>query len=58
MKTVGEFKLNQTGTNQILELMPGINIAWSEDGQRTSPPADGPSCGFMNELCPTPSPSK
>ncbi|KAJ7340164.1 hypothetical protein OS493_002892 [Desmophyllum pertusum] len=57
MKTVGEFKLNQTGTNQILELMPGINITWSEDGQRTSPPADGPSCGFMNELCPTPGPT-
>ena len=58
LKTVGEFKRNKTDANQILELIPGINITWSEDGRRTSPPADRPVCGFMGELCPTPSPSE
>lgn len=58
MKTVGEFKLNETSGNQVLELFSGINISWSEYGQRTSPPVDRPPCGFTGELCPTPSPSK
>ena len=57
MKTVGEFKVNESG-KQILELMPGINITWSEDGQGSSPPADTPICGFNSEFCLTPSPSK
>jgi len=57
MKTVGEFKRNKTDANQILELIPGMNITWSEDSRRTSPPADRPACGFMGELCSTPSPS-
>ncbi|KAL9957062.1 hypothetical protein ACROYT_G038652 [Oculina patagonica] len=57
LKTAGEFELNKTGTNQILELIPGINITWTENGQRTSPPADRPVCGFEGELCLTPSPS-
>ena len=56
-KTVGEFKLNQSG-KQILELIPGTNITWSEDGQRTTPPRDKPPCGFNLEFCQTPSPSK
>jgi len=56
MKTVGEFKVNESG-KQILELMPGINITWSEDGQGSSPPADTPICGFNSEFCLTPSPS-
>ena len=58
MKTVGEFKINKTDANQILELIPGINITWSDDVKRTSPPADRPVCGFTGELCTTPSPSK
>ena len=58
MKTVGEFRRNKTGANQILELIPGMNITWSEDGQQTTPPVDRPACGFMGELCTTPSPSK
>ena len=58
MRTVGEFKRNKTDANQILELLPGINITRSADVKRTSPPADRPVCGFMGELCPTPSPSK
>lgn len=58
MKTVGEFKRNTTDANQILELIPGMNITWSEDSRSTSPPADRPVCGFMGELCSTPSPSK
>ena len=57
MKTVGEFKVTQSGT-QILQLMPRKNISWSEDSQRTSPPADTPPCGFNFEFCPTSTPSK
>ncbi|PFX31871.1 Atrial natriuretic peptide receptor 1 [Stylophora pistillata] len=57
MKTVGEFKLNETSGNQFLELFSGINISWCEYDQRTSPPADRPPCGFVGELCPTPSPT-
>ncbi|XP_074638228.1 atrial natriuretic peptide receptor 2-like isoform X3 [Acropora palmata] len=55
MKAVGEFKLVKSG-NQTLELFPGMNISWSEDGQQTSPPVDTPPCGFNFELCSTASP--
>ena len=57
MKAVGEFKLVKSG-NQTLELFPGMNISWSEDGQQTSPPVDTPPCGFNFELCSTASPGK
>ena len=57
MKAVGEFKLLMSG-NQILDLFPGMNISWSEDGQQISPPLDTPPCGFNFELCSTASPGK
>ena len=56
MKTVGEFKVDRKG-NQVLELVPGVNITWSEDGQMT-PPRDAPPCGFNNEFCTTSSPGE
>ena len=57
MKAVGEFKLVKSGS-QIIDLFPGVNISWSEDGQQTSPLVDTPACGFNLELCSTASPSK